>query len=245
MVDRRWLRAARPVVATVVGVVIALLVLGTGCDGGPPVLDADDVVVPTVTDAGAVEDFLAAYERSRTATYVLEQTWVRRAGDRALAPVPLRVVQRPPDDRLQIGGGSAIGKVDGRILRCNAVVGGEPGAVECLQDGPARDDAEMVAAEVAELADLVEGRSPAYAVAAGAEPGCFELTLRLAIASPPYGLAATFCFDEATGALRFRTVDHGDGIVDEFRASAIRADVTDADLVVGAVGALPETPVPE
>lgn len=184
--------------------------------------------------ADPVAAFLAAYERSRTATFVVEQRFIRTVPGRGELRYDRRLVQRPPDDRLLVGGGSAEGRLDGRIVRCSTA---PDGTSQCTEGPEADAYADDVAAEVAELRDLVAGERPVYEVAAG-EPGCWALRLRLAIPSPPYGDLAGFCFDAATGAPA-RLEIRRDQAVDVVEAVEIRAEVTAADLRPGDLGDLP------
>jgi hypothetical protein len=178
-----------------------------------------------------VAAFLEAYERSRTATFVVEQRFTRTVPGRGELAYERRLVQRPPDDRLLVGGGSAEGRLDGRVVRCSTEPSGTSG---CVEGPPAGSYQEEVAAEVAELEHLVGGANPPYRVEAG-EPGCFALRLRLAILTPPYGDLAGFCFDGATGApTRFEV--HRSEAVDLVEALAIRAEVGAADLRIGDLG---------
>lgn len=206
--------------ALVVAAVLAVLPSEGGSDGG----DRE----------AAVEGFLAAYERSRSATFVVEQRFTRTVPGRGELAYPRRLVQRPPGDRIVVGGGSAEGRLDGQVLRCSAV----PGATARCSEGPSAGDYdEEVAAELAELRRLVTGDDPVYEVRAG-EPGCWAVGLRLRVLTPPYGDRAGFCFDAATGAPT-RLEIHRDGTVDLVEAIEVRATVTAADLRIGDLGDLP------
>jgi hypothetical protein len=184
-----------------------------------------------------VPAFLAAYERSRTAELVVESTFTRTVADGRELRYEQRLVQRPPDDRLVIGAGSATGRIGGRIVRCTVVTAGPP---TCVQGAAAPPYAEEVDAEVSALAALVEGRASAYDVDAvdpdGETPSaCFALELRAAMLSPPYGTAARFCFDAATGALADVEVVR-DESTDRTVADEIRTEVTSADLRAADLG---------
>lgn len=223
MGERVW-----PVVVAAVVVVAGLLAVLPGEDGDG-------------TDAGrtgprVVADFLAAYERSRTATFVAEQTFTRTTPDGASLGYERRLVQRPPDDRLVVGAGAADGRLDGRVVRCSTRPDGASGCVE----GPvARPYDEEVAAEVAALERLVRGDDALYEVAAGA-PGCFSLHVRFVVLTPPYGDRAGFCFDEATGApLRFEV--QRPEAVDLVETVSVSATVRAGDLRLGDLGNLPTT----
>lgn len=184
--------------------------------------------------ADPVAGFLAAYERSRTATFVVEQRFTRTAPDGAELAYDRRLAQRPPDDRILVGGGAGEGRLDGRVVRCSTSPDGTSG---CIEGPPAGPYAEEVAAEVATLRSLVEGDGAAYEVRAG-EPGCWSLHLRVQIEAPPYGEVAGFCFDEATGAPTRLEVRREEAI-DVIEATAIRATVTAEDLRPGDLGDLP------
>ncbi|HET6663105.1 MAG TPA: hypothetical protein VFG94_02555, partial [Acidimicrobiales bacterium] len=203
-----------PLVAAVLVVVGLVLVLP---DDEPPAPDEDPVPA-----------FLAAYERSRTVELVVESTFTRTVADGRELRYEQRIVQRPPDDRLVIGAGSATGRIGGRIVRCTVVAEGAP---TCVQGAAAPPYAEEVAAELSALRALVEGAARPYDVdaveAADGEvlSACFALELQAAMLSPPYGTAARFCFDTATGALADVEVVR-DESTDRTVADEIRTEVT-------------------
>ena len=189
-----------------------------------------------VTDADTaagdpVADFVAAYERSRTATFVVEQVFTRTAPDGRSLTYERRLVQRPPDDRLLVGGGNAEGRIGGRVVRCST---SPDGAADCHQGPPAAPYDDEVAAEVDELRRLV---SQLYYLAP-ADPGCWTLTLVEEYPSPPYGEEATFCFDGATGAPTRLEIVRPEA-TDVTEAVEIRSTVSTADLDPGDLGDLP------
>ena len=184
---------------------------------------------------GVVESFLDAYERSRTATYVVEQTFTRAAEDGRSISYPRRIVQRPPDDRLVIGGGQAEGRLDGMVVLCSTSPNGTSRCDEGAEAPPYDDE---VAEEVATLRALVEGGAATYEVRAG-EDGCWSLHLRRQVLTPTYGEQAGFCFDEATGA-PLRTDVVREGVTDTVVTDDIRTEVTAEDLRTGDLGDLPE-----
>lgn len=194
-------------------------------------------LVPEPSDEGsaavpaepAAQRFIAAYERSRTATFVVEQHFIRTLPDGRSIEGDTRIVQRPPDDRLVAGLGALSGRLGGRVLACATDDGAVGAPTRCTQGPPAPPYDEEVQAEVATLRTYVESRPPLYRVADGAESGCFVLTLALALPSPPYGDEATFCFDEATGAPTLIRIARPEA-TDETRAVEIRATITEADL---------------
>ena len=216
-----------PVVLAAAAVTAFLLAVVPEHDGRParPLAAADPVA-----------EFLAAYERSRTATFVVEQLFTRTAPDGRALSYEVRLAQRPPDDRLLIGGGNAEGRVGGNVVRCATEPSGTAG---CQQGPPAEPYAAEVAAEVARLDELVSGSNPLYAVEAG-DAGCWTLTLRLDLPSPPYGTEARFCFDAGTGAPVLLEVQRPEA-VDVVEAVEIRREVTAADLRADDLGELPGT----
>lgn len=181
-----------------------------------------------------VESFLAAYERSRTATFVAEQTFTRAAADGRSISYPRRLVQRPPDDRLVVGGGQAEGRLDGRVVLCST---SPDGASRCDEGAEALPYDEEVATEVDDLRALVEGEAALYEVRPG-EPGCWSLHLVRQVLTPPYGDRAGFCFDEATGA-PLRTDVQRDDVTDTVVTQEVRSTVTAADLRTADLGELP------
>ena len=215
-----WEDRLGPTVAAAV-VTLGLVVLLPDPDrepltGGPP----------------AEEAFLDAYERSRMVEVVVRSTFTRTFPDGRDLSYEQRLVQRPPGDRLVVGAGSASGRIDGRIVRCNASPSGEP---ECVQGAAAAPYADEVAAEVSALADLVDRDVGGYEVSLGAGAGCFELTLVRRILTPPYGVAATFCFDADSGALTVLDVERPEAR-DRTEATEIRTEVTAADLRAADLG---------
>jgi hypothetical protein len=207
------------VVALVAAGVLALVLRDDGDgDAGPPPAEAADAL-------------LEAWERSRTVEVVVRSDFTRTFPDGREVAYAQRLVQRPPDDRLVIGAGSASGRLDGRIIRCNVVDGGPP---ECVQGQEAVPYDEEVAAELADLASLVDPDTGAYEVRVD-EEGCFGLTLVAEVFAPPYGNTARFCFDEASGATSEAVIER-DEAVDRTEAVEIRTEVTAADLRADDIG---------
>lgn len=214
--------AAMAVVIVAIAVAAAVVLLDDdGDDGGS-------------TPSDAVDEFLDAYERSRTETFVVEQRFTRTTPGGQQLSFDRRLVQQPPDDRLVVGGGAAEGRLDGRVVRCSTA---PDGTSRCDEGPPAGPYDEEVEAELAELQQLVVGESPVYVVERG-EPGCYALRLRVVIPSPPYGELAGFCFDEATGAPT-RVEVRREEATDVTEAVDIRTQVTEADLRPGDLGDLP------
>ena len=175
------------------------------------------------------EGFLAAYERSRTEELLVTSTFTRRLNDGRELAYEVRDIRRPPDDVLVAGAGSVSGRLDGHVHRCNVQVADDPPS--CIQ-GP---EAPPFEDEVAAAVDAMRAAVTGYYEAEAAGDGCWDLLLVRALLSAPYGGAARFCFDEATGALRYREVRRPEG-VDVLEATEIRTEVTDADLRAPALG---------
>lgn len=186
---------------------------------------------PVVGDEGVAEQFVAAWERSRLATFVASGTYERRSlvSGASIASEDV-VVQRPPQ-RLHRQLGGVEGRNDDRLLVCPAPPeGAEDDAQPCRLGSPGgRSYAESVANEVAGLRSLTVGAGALYVVTTGA-PGCFDLELIRIDPRAPFGVEASFCFDPATGAPSGNRVRHAGGIEEVVVVTEIRTDVTDADL---------------
>jgi hypothetical protein len=179
---------------------------------------------PTAPSEPPEATFLAAYERGLTVEAVVDSVFTRTVADGRELSFEQRLVQRPPDDRLVIGAGTATGRIDGRLVRCSAATG----ELVCTQGGEAPPYEEEVADEVAALASLLSPDTGIYEVDVD-DDGCFALDLVTEVLSPPYGTSAEFCFDEATGVQRLVEVIR-DEATDRTEAVEIRTEVTDADL---------------
>ena len=186
--------------------------------------------VPELADDGpvrgraAVDRLLAAWERSRLVTVVVESEFERRSETTdAVLRSQVVLAQRPPR-RILRGFGGIEGRVGDRPLVCGAVPSGRP---RCLQGPRGNEFDALVAREVRLLRGYVEGPDARYRLVADAE--CFYLRAFAPTFGSPYGRAAELCFDDESGALRRLEVDHGD-VVDVLRATEIRTEVTDRDL---------------
>lgn len=179
----------------------------------------------TAHDALAAEALVAAYRRSRVATYTADSIFYRRLRTGREFTTSTRVVQRPPD-RLVIGPASVDGEVGGARVGCSRPDGGE---WRCRRGGGVDYDAE-VQRDTEVLRNLVTGGPGrrAYRVARRGED-CFHLALTVAAMAPPYGREATMCFDAATGALLRVEVRRAEGI-DRTTASRLSGAVDPADL---------------
>ena len=144
--------------------------------------------------AEARDAFLAAWRRSREATYTAELVFVRTAPDGRELRSTRTYTQQPPRrvlrtaDALQLEAGAD-------SLTCSTV----NEAFVCAP-APAVDSAAAVDQEVATWRTALDGESPWYRITQPVDR-CFELSLTRVLADAPYGDTARFCFDEATGAL--------------------------------------------
>ena len=207
-------------------VVMALLVVWLG--------DPDDdapAEPPTVGGQEAVDEFLDAYERSWLVEAVVVSETLRTMADGRELAYEQRLVQRPPDDRLVIGAGSASGRVGGRTVRCTTVDDTVP---QCADGGEAPDYQAYVDDQLASLAEMVEPGVGMYELTSSGD-GCFHLELRLRVLTPPYGIESTFCFDEEVGVLREVEVVRPEA-TDRTTALEVRTAVTDADLRAADLG---------
>jgi hypothetical protein len=222
MGERAW-----PVI--VAGLVVMLLMVALVPDDPEPSVGASTTTTTVAAGGsdGAGADFLAAYRRSRTATFAVDQRITRSIDGRDDVTSTGRLVQRPPDDRLVVGLGGADGRRGGHVLRCPTGPDGTAGA--CTEGPPAAPYDDEVAAEVDTLGRLLEGT---YRLAVD-DDGCFALRLVPgAVPSPTYGEAASFCFDAATGAPT-RVEVRQPGATTTIEATHVTPHVTDADLRIG------------
>jgi hypothetical protein len=181
-------------------------------------------------DAAVLQDFIDAWERSRTATFVRTGTFERRSDVTGSAISSEDVlVQRPPQ-RLHRQLGGVSGRDDRRLVTCPSTPSGaEPGPCSMGPPvGPSYDD--DVASEVEALHTLLEGDAPVYAVGGGEDEGCFELVQLRAEPRARFGREARFCFDPVTGAPANSRVAYEGGIVEVVAVTDIRAEVSDEDL---------------
>jgi hypothetical protein len=203
--------------------------------------------VPTASDTSARQDFVAAYERSRQGTFVVESRFRRQMDTGAVLESGQLLVQQPPT-RLVRQFGGVDGIVDGRGVVCAT---GPDGSFGCRAGDTPRDFAAETRREVDNLRGYVTPPAPIYRVNRD-ESGCFELTQVIVYPDPPFGSRARFCFDERTGAPT--TVERRlDNASELLQATALRTGVTDADLALEARGDLvartepasgPSMPVP-
>jgi hypothetical protein len=205
------------VVGTLVGLGLVAALVGTGVLSSSSSSTSDD----------AVDQFLAAYRRSKETTYVVEAQFTRTMDDGRQLASAAAVAQRPPDElRRQLG--SITGRLRDQRVNCSTL---PSGAFRCAPGGPVDPWNEVVDREVDALAGYLRNEPALYALTR-ADEGCFELDALYYRSDAPYGSGARMCFDAATGAMRLLEVRREGGAVDRFEAVQIRTAVTDADFVV-------------
>ena len=239
-------RPPRGRVTTLALVAIGLAIGGVIGLGILALIDRGSSSTPTFSlDAGTFDpavqqdnarSFLVAWQRFRTATYVAELT-LHRETTGAASPLDStgRLAQRPPQ-RLVTAFGGATSSFGDALSGCDTVPGTT--ATVCGPSGATTGDPMTayqadVRNELAVLASYLAGDDPLYRVDLGT-PQCWILGRRptATTTAAPYGDRATFCFDEATGAPRRFTTAGLEG-TDVLESTAIRTEVTDADLRVG------------
>jgi hypothetical protein len=215
------LQAAGTVAGVVVGCLIASSLVATGTLKVPVRRDTRD----------ASADFLAAWERSRMGTFVVESDFRRTLKDgRTLYSATLDV-QRPPDHlRRQFGGIS--GSIGGHPIVCSTE---QTGRFSCAAgSGSAPKYEDVIARELDAFRTYftapAPGALPLYRVIHAPDGGCFELfDTGIPYPLPPYGHYSKFCFDRATGAVSMIERQLDDGVVETTEASSIRGEVAVTD----------------
>ncbi|MEZ5144430.1 MAG: hypothetical protein R2726_18240 [Acidimicrobiales bacterium] len=204
---------AAALAGVVVGGAVVVALVATGVLRLPPRPEGD-----------ARDQFVAAYERSRHGTYVVESQFERRMDTGAVLTSAQRLAQRPPDRVVRQFGGID-GVLQGRAVVCST---GPDGSFGCRRGDAPRDFDAEVRQEVDNVRGYVTPPAPIYRVAKEAD-GCFALTQVIVYASPPFGSSARFCFDDATGAPT--TVERRlDNATERLEATEVRTTVTDDDL---------------
>ena len=212
----------RPVLAAVAGAVVGAVASVALAASGWPADEAGDIPPPRET-AAAGSRLLAAWERSRVGTWVVDARFERVTATGRRLEVDVHMAQRPPD-RLITGLGSVNARRGSHRLACAS---GEDGVVACREAEVLGPYADEVAADMRVLRAYVSGPSAFYAVRE--EAGCFRLRLRLRVLSPPYGERAQFCFDSVTGAPTRSEIVRREAR-DRTVAVSVRSRVSDDDL---------------
>jgi hypothetical protein len=201
-------RVPLPLVGAVAGLMVAAGVIA--------VLALSGFFASEPKQGPAQDDLVAAYQRSRNATYALEGESSRTKPDGTQLVSGALIVQRPPDE-IHRQYGSTSGRMNGRRVNCSTVTG-EYSCAEGAEVGPWD---QMVDSELTNLRSYFDPAHPVYTVTRQPS-GCFELTLATTMADPPYGERAVMCFDATTGAMRSIEIEHEGGVIERLEASAIR-----------------------
>ena len=181
---------------------------------------AADEAEQRAQDAG---DFLAAFERSRLGTFVVESTLQRTFPGGEGFTAESSVAQDPPD-RLERSLGSVTARLGPEVTLCRVT---EANRYRCTTGRAERSYRGLVADEVEALATYLGGDLPLYSVTADGD--CFDLDQVRPLPAPPYGTSARFCFDDDTGALTLLRIER-DEAVDVTEATSVTADVRAGDL---------------
>ena len=213
--------------AVLVGVGVGIGAVAVTGDDGSDAVDqaelADPSGLPAEHRANAVR-FLDAWDRFRNGTFVVDLRFERTVTGKDQPLVSAGVlVQQPPRRIVRAFGNESSVFADGAqtcelgadsTSLCSAAHQTEPYDVQ-------------VATELSILSQYFSGDSPLYRVDAPTA-NCFRLFLYRAMPLPPYGDAAQFCFDNATGAMTlFESTTAGGG--DRTIAERITTTVTEAD----------------
>jgi hypothetical protein len=212
----------RPVLAAVAGAVVGAVASVALASSGWPGDDTAHAPLPRES-AAAASRFLAAWERSRLGTWAVDARFERTTAAGRRLEVDVHMAQRPPD-RLVTGLGSVNARRGSRRLACAA---NEDGVVACREADVLGPYADEVAGDMQVLRTYVNGSGGFYAVRE--DGACFLLRLRLRVLSPPYGVRARFCFDDATGAPIRSEIEKREA-TDRTVAVSVRGRVSDADL---------------
>jgi hypothetical protein len=186
---------------------------------------------PEHPEASAEEGFIEAWARSRSSTYRTVGTFERRSEVTGAAITSEDVVAQRPPRRLHRQLGGIDGRDDDRLLVCPAPPPDEQDDPQPCRFGPpgGRTYAEAAQREVDGVRSVVGGGDPLYEVTDAGE-GCFALDLRRPDPRAPFGVAATFCFDEETGAPVRTEVRYEGGIRELVLVEEISPEVSDEDL---------------
>jgi len=209
--------SSRTGLATLAGVTVGAVVAVLMIVGGGVARRATPKPKPEATT-----EFIEAFQRSLSATFVSKADYTRVLDSGRALESATFIAQRPPD-RIQRQFGGITGTVAGRQIMCSTTLDGQ------FHCGPAAPAADPNSALTTQTENLQSYFAPPalYRVVKG-DPGCFELTQVRALPLAPYGSAATMCFDDVTGAIRYLE-QHLEGAVDTFNATEIRPFATDQD----------------
>lgn len=222
--------AALVVSGVFIGLLVAVLVMWIiDDDSGPVPFDgALEVSFPAVEhDDDAAEALVIAWNRWRTSTFVTSGRWTRTLDD-GTDPLTGEVfIAQDPPRRLVVRLGTVTELIDGTVTTCDES-NDQVIAPGCAAASTSRTYDDRVNDEMQLVVRYVIGAARLYDVATA--DGCFQLELREPVLRSPWGRAAAFCFDEATGALASSRVRRQSATDEEF-TTGYRTDVTDDDFL--------------
>lgn len=173
------------------------------------------------TDASA--DFLAAWERSRTGTFVVDSEFRRTLADGRTLFSSSQLVQRPPDRILRQFGGID-GQIGGHPVICSTDQDDNYSCITGTMDLPPADEALRTELDTFR-SYFTTPDPPLYQVIHAPEEHCFELIQQIVYPDPTYGRYAKLCFDPATGAMTSLERRLEGDVVEKLDAFAIRTEV--------------------
>lgn len=221
-----WARRVVAVAVVVAAVLVAAAVSAVVLDAR----DRDAAPLGSTTTTVAVDldaqheavavDFVSAWRRWRELDVVVRSAFARERPDGERLESDMVVVQLG-GDRVVSRLGGAEGYVDGDRVRC---VPESDGSTRCDRTPSDRSAAERLAAELETWAEYLSGVPPYYRILR-TDDGCFELVLTRALPAADFGNVATFCFDEASGALARTHIVYANGLIETTEAALIDLDV--------------------
>ena len=215
-----------PLFGTIAGVAVGSVIAAVLVVGGT-------LTVPVRRDpTDASQPFLDAWKRSREATVLVRSDFRRQKGDRGVLYSATELVQRPPDRIVRQFGG-VDGTVNGHPIQCSTDATGHfrcftAETTAAPYDAALREEIETL---LTYFTPAKPGAPPLYRVIrAPHEADCFELFQDLQYPDAPYGHYAKFCFDAATGALRYLERQLSDRVIEKTEAVSISTTVLVTDL---------------
>jgi hypothetical protein len=206
-------------VGIVIGVALAVATSAAGIPHRPA--EQPTAASPPGTPPDYASEFLAAWARSRTISYVADTSFVRTVGGRIALKADGIEVRRPPE-WLSRQGGSWRGVLGGRRVDCNNAVDGK---TRCGTTDEVVDYGADVEAELQGFRSWLTGAA-SYAVER--QGGCFDMRRIRPVQAPPLGDHARYCFDDAGLAVEIEITTAT--AVDHRTLGNVRLAVTDQDL---------------
>jgi hypothetical protein len=213
--------------AVLVGVGVGIGAVVVTGDGGSDAVDqpelADPSGLPAEHRTNAV-NFLNAWERFRTGTFVVDLRFERTVAGKDAPLVSAGILVQQPPRRIvrAFGNESSVSGEDAQTCELGA-----DASSLCTPAHQTDPYDVQVASELSVLSNYFSGDAPLYRVEAP-NASCFRLFLYRAMPLPPYGDAAQFCFDAPTGAMTLFETTSASG-TDRTTAERITTTVTDAD----------------